>query len=108
MVFSTSTKGYYTVPVLAYVARDLLQGEWGVMRDEDAGVGLRDMLVGQVHPLYPSENYLPLGGDYGAFPFILFTSHDLRGIREKMHTGRYMLMSTELNLLDMLLAQPES
>ncbi len=99
---------YYAVPVLAYVARDLLQGEWNSTPDEDSGVGLRDLLVGQVHPLYPSENYLPLNGDYGAFPFVLFTSNDLRGIREKMHTGRYMLMSTELNLLDMLLAQNES
>jgi len=98
---------YYAVPMLAYVARELLQGEWHTTLDDDSSVGLRDLLVGQVHPLYPSENYLPLGGDYGAFPFILFTSHDLRSIREKMHTGRYMLMSTELNLLDMLLAQPE-
>jgi hypothetical protein len=97
---------FYATPLLAYVTRDLLMGEWEAQHGDDDGASLRDLLVGQVHSLYPSENYLPLGGAYGAFPFILFTSQDLRGIREKMHTGRYMLMSTELNLLDMLLAQP--
>jgi hypothetical protein len=98
---------YYAVPLLAYVVRDVVADRWDVDDDDDATTPLRILLRGHVQALYPSENYLPLAGRYRAFPFVLFSSSDLRSIRRKMFTGRYMLMSHDLNVLDMLLSKPE-
>ena len=96
---------YYAAPLLAFVVRDALTGPWEPDDEEGTLIPLRTLLRGHVQALYPSGNYLPISGSYRAFPFVLFSSPDLRGIRRKMFSGRYMLMSHELNVLDMLLSQ---
>ena len=98
---------YFAMPLLACVVHDVVTGRWDVV-DDDATTPLRILLRGHVQALYPSENYLPMAGRYRAFPFVLFSSADLRSIRRKMFTGRYMLMSHDLNVLDMLLCSPVS
>jgi hypothetical protein len=73
---------------------------------EDAdSISYKDTLVGYVQALYPSEGILPIGDDYGEFPFVVFKSYSLAEMRRKIFTERQLLTSNELNVLNMVLSK---
>ncbi len=55
--------------------------------------------------LYPVGNILPIGHKYQDFPFVVFRSYSLEEVRQKIFTGKYILSSNELNILNLILSQ---
>jgi hypothetical protein len=65
------------------------------------------LLASYIRALYPADSLLPIGRSYDAFPFILFRSLNLGEARRKMFTDKYLFMSHEVNILNMLLSGKE-
>ncbi len=99
---------YVAIPLSAFVAGDAY-GDYfqDVSRgDRSDDLPFRGLLHQYLLALsYPVDTALPIGSRYKEFPFLSFTSNDLAGMRRRMFAEGYLLMSNEMNILNMLLAQ---
>ena len=75
--------------------------------EEQQEHSFRTLLAAYVRTLYPADSLLPIGRSYDAFPFIVFRSLNLGEARRKMFTGKYLFISHEVNILNMLLSSKE-
>ncbi|HEY9706175.1 MAG TPA: helicase-related protein, partial [Allocoleopsis sp.] len=105
---------YYAIPLFAFIAGETMANYFTKMRDrvgyspqenEEEVSQFRDILSVYIRTIYPVQNILPIGSDYAEFPFVLFRSYNLEEIRHRMFTDKYLLNSTELNVINMILAQ---
>jgi hypothetical protein len=67
----------------------------------------RTLLGVYIRSLYPADSMLPIGSNYDDFPFVVFRSMNLGEARKKMFTGKYLFMSQEMNIINMLLSSDE-
>jgi len=103
---------HYAIPLLAFIANKEMkahfESERSKLEDEESLIGsFRSLLSTYVRTLYPADSILPIGKSYDNFPFVVFRSFNLREARRKMFTDKYLFMSHELNILNMLLASKE-
>ena len=106
---SEHTDQHYALPFVAFLAHDTLQAYFKQKpADEDQQeASFRSLLASYIRALYPADSLLPIGRNYDAFPFILFRSLNLGEARRKMFTDKYLFMSHEVNILNMLLSGKE-
>jgi hypothetical protein len=95
---------YYAIPLVALLMGEPFRRYFKVGPDEPDGRTFRNILQGHVRAHYPSNNFLPIGADYGEFPFVTFNSFNFTEFRRKMFDESYMLNSTEINVLGLILA----
>ncbi|HVB20552.1 MAG TPA: helicase-related protein [Ktedonobacteraceae bacterium] len=100
---------HYAIPLLAFIAHKEMKAYFeSEPEDEESPVGpFHALLSNYVRTLYPADSILPIGKNYDDFPFVIFRSFNLREARRKMFTDKYLFMSHELNILNMLLASKE-
>ena len=95
---------YYTLPLLAFMQDDVLKQHFSDTSEEPEANSFRWLLTMYARTLYPITLVLPIGDDYDEFPFILFRSFNLREIRNRIFSDTHLLISNEMNVLNMLLS----
>jgi hypothetical protein len=107
---STHPDQHCAVPLPAFVTYESMK-EFFHSRKELQGlseeVTFRALLEVYTRSLYPSDSMLPIGNNYDDFPFLVFRSLNLGEARNKMFTGKYLFMSQEMNIINMLLSSEE-
>ena len=103
----TRLHAYYAIPLTAFVARDVYQAYFHSRKgkDREDDLPFKDVLHHALRTQYPVETVLPIGDRYGVFPYLTFTSTDLESLRIRPYERGYLLMSAEMNVLNMLLAE---
>ncbi|MGC9525310.1 MAG: helicase-related protein [Limnospira sp.] len=103
------TDQYYAIPLFAFIVgdiiRDYFQNEQSKndQKLEGQDNNFRDILSQYIYQLYPVDQVLPIGDRYREFPFVIFRSYSLEQMRSKIFSDRYLLTSTELNILNIIL-----
>jgi hypothetical protein len=98
---------YYALPLWALVNHPALAAYFTSEPDEPATSSFRALLGQLVRAHHPSEGMLPIGPHYAEFPWILFRSHSLLGLRQRLFTGRQLLASAAFNVLNLILSREE-
>jgi hypothetical protein len=96
---------YYALPLFAFIAGAAMQDYFKTNPEEEEDTEFRTLMSRYVHSLYPAYNTLPIGRKYGEFPFLIFRSYSLEEMREKIFTDKYLLTSSELNVLNLILSK---
>ncbi len=97
---------YYAVPMFIFTAAKLMEDYFSQARKNDSeNINFKAILKNYLALLYPIGYVLPIGKDYEKFPFIVFNSHDLPEIRNRLYTKAQLLTSSELNILNLILSQ---
>jgi len=106
---SYHTDQHYTIPLVTFVVADIMRAFFANNQEniEAQKAMFRGLLGEYVHKLYPANSLLPIGDQYDEFPFIVFRSLNLGEVRRKMFTGKYLFMSHEFNIINMLLSSKE-
>jgi hypothetical protein len=97
------------LPIAAFAAKEAIAAHCAAVAADPHRQAereqLRAVLLAYVRDAYPVETVLPLGSGYTRVPFLVITSQDLAALRANhFHLGHAML-SPELNLLTLLLAE---
>jgi hypothetical protein len=95
---------YYTIPLLAFLQEAVLKEHFSEAPEEPEENSFRWLLAAYTHTLYPITSTLPIGDEYEEFPFILFRSFNLKEIRKRIFSDTHLLISNEMNVLNMLLS----
>ncbi len=103
----TRLHAYYAIPLTAFIAREVYQTYCHSRKgkDREGDLPFKEVLHHALRARYPVETVLPIGDRYGAFPYLTFTSTDLESLRLRPYERGYLLMSAEMNVLNMLLAE---
>ncbi|MBW4494575.1 MAG: helicase [Oscillatoria princeps RMCB-10] len=96
---------YYALPLFAFIAGEAMRDYFKTNPEEEEDTEFRTLMSKYVHSLYPAYNTLPIGRKYGEFPFLIFRSYSLEEMREKIFTDKYLLTSSELNVLNLILSK---
>ncbi|HBL58427.1 MAG TPA: helicase, partial [Cyanobacteria bacterium UBA8803] len=96
---------YYALPLFTFIAGAAMKDYFASGEEEPEQAQFRDILSTYIRTLYPVGSILPIGHKYQDFPFVVFRSYSLREMREKMFADKYLLRSTELNVLNLILAE---
>lgn len=97
---------HYAIPLITFLAYEVMKQYF---EDAPAETDLdqrsfRSLLISSIYSLYPADSFLPLGENYGEFPFVIFRSFNLAEARQRMFTDKYLFTSHEFNILNMLLS----
>ncbi len=95
---------YYAIPLLAFLQEAILKEHFSQASEEPEENSFRWLLAAYTHTLYPITSILPIGDEYEEFPFILFRSFNLKEIRKRIFSDTHLLISNEMNVLNMLLS----
>lgn len=106
---SYHTDQHYTIPLVTFVVADLMRKHFANNEEQTSMVEatFHSILSEYIRKLYPANSLLPIGNQYDEFPFIVFRSLNLGEARRKMFTGKYLFMSHEFNIINMLLSSKE-
>ncbi len=106
---SFHTDQHYTIPLVTFVIADSMKEFFANKREHKniSEATFHGLLSAYIQRLYPANSLLPLGEEYDDFPFIVFRSLNLGEVRRKMFTGKYLFMSHEFNIINMLLSSKE-
>jgi hypothetical protein len=96
---------YYALPLFAFIAGEAMRDYFKTNPEEEEDTEFRTLMSRYVHSLYPAYNTLPIGRKYEEFPFLIFRSYSLEEMREKIFTDKYLLTSSELNVLNLILSK---
>lgn len=96
---------YYAIPLFTFIVGDQIRNYFQSQIPETENDSFRRILSQYVNVLYPCEQVLPIGDRYQEFPFVIFRSYSLEQMRSKVFSDRYLLTSTELNILNLILSQ---
>ncbi|MBP0001795.1 MAG: helicase [Cyanobacteria bacterium SID2] len=94
---------YYAIPLFPFLVGDIIHDYFQSGEPEPEKEKFRDLLNSYIRQLYPSEQILPIGDRYRDFPFVVFRSYSLPQTRSKSFSDRYLLTSSELNILNLIL-----
>ncbi len=95
---------YYAIPLLAFLQEAVLKEHFSEISEEPEENSFRWLLAAYARTLYPIRSILPIGDEYEEFPFILFRSFNLKEVRNRIFLDTHLLISNEMNVLNMLLA----
>jgi hypothetical protein len=99
---------YYVLPIAVLLTREVTAAFCQEMQREgrmDEAALLKDLLITALRDSYPlDEQPLPAGVYFRYFPFLIVTSQDLAALRRSVFDQGRLLMSREMNVLTMLLA----
>jgi hypothetical protein len=95
---------YYAIPLLTFLQGKVFKQHFAEIAEEPEENAFRWLLSAYVRTLYPITSVLPIGDDYEEFPFLLFRSFNLKEIRHRIFSDTHLLISNEMNVLNMLLA----
>ncbi|HCI78157.1 MAG TPA: helicase, partial [Ktedonobacter sp.] len=95
---------YYAIPLLSFMYRDVMKDYFMYTSGDVEQYSFRALLTNYARSLYPISSALPIGDGYTEFPFIVFRSFMLKEARERMFDDSYLLISHEMNVLNMLLS----
>ncbi len=100
---------HYALPSMTFLANGVMKAYFKSEREreEDSGMPFHALLISYIRALCPADSILPIGSSYEEFPFIVFRSLNLGEARRKMFTDKYLFMSHEFNILNMLLSRGE-
>jgi hypothetical protein len=100
---------HYALPLVAFLTYDAMKAYFGSKpeQEEQTEASFRALLASYVRALYPADSMLPIGKNYDVFPFVVFRCLNLAEARRKMFTDKYLFMSHEFNILNMLLSSKE-
>jgi hypothetical protein len=98
---------YYAMPLFNFISSDVMSEYFSSDEEEPEDMRFRDILVSYIRSLYPVSSILPIGHKYKEFPFIVFRSYSLKEMRIKIFMDKYLLNSTELNILNLIFARSE-
>ena len=96
---------YYALPLLAFISGEAMSEYFGNDPQEPEDQQFRDIMVTYIRTLYPVNNILPISHKYKDFPWVVFSSYSLGDLRNKLFTDKYILNSSELNVLNMILSK---
>ncbi|MDT9296689.1 MAG: helicase-related protein [Arthrospira platensis PCC 7345] len=99
---------YYAIPLFTFIVGDQIRNYFQSQIPETENDSFRRILSQYVNVLYPCEQVLPIGDRYQEFPFVIFRSYSLEQMRSKVFSDRYLLTSTELNILNLILSQHDN
>ncbi|MDB9311969.1 helicase-related protein [Spirulina sp. CS-785/01] len=95
---------YYAIPLFTFLVGDMMRDYFQEGNEpDDKKDRFRHLLHQYLRQLYPTDQVLPIGENYQAFPFLIFRSYSLDQMRSKLFTDRYLLSSQEFNLLNLIL-----
>ncbi len=95
---------YYALPLLVFLQEKILKAHFSEKPEEPEENSFRWLLSTYARTLYPITSVLPIGDDYEEFPFLLFRSFNLKEIRNRIFSDTHLLISNEMNVLNMLLS----
>lgn len=95
---------YAAVPLLAFLVPEVFETYFAEEQDNQDPLPFRNILASLLQSWYPAENLLPIGADYGTYPFLIFRSYNLSEIRHHLFSGNSVFASYEMNVLNMLLS----
>ena len=95
---------YYALPLFTFMYRDLMKKYFSQKKSEIQQLAFRAILTSYIKNLYPVTTVLPIGDGYREFPFIVFRSFTFKEARNKMFADIYLLISNEMNVLNMILS----
>ena len=100
---------HYALPLMTFLANGVMKAYFKGEREreEDSEMPFHSLLISYIRALCPADSILPIGSSYEEFPFIVFRSLNLGEARRKMFTDKYLFMSHEFNILNMLLSSGE-
>jgi hypothetical protein len=98
---------YYALPLLAFLQEAILKEHFSEAPEEPEENSFRWLLAASAYTFYPITSILPIGDEYEEFPFILFRSFNLKEIRHRIFSDTHLLISNEMNVLNMLLSYRE-
>lgn len=96
---------YYAIPLFTFIVGEQISNYFQSQIHETDNNSFRHILSQYINLLYPCEQVLPIGDRYQEFPFVIFRSYSLEQMRSKVFSDRYLLTSTELNILNLILSQ---
>jgi Helicase conserved C-terminal domain len=96
---------YYAIPLFIFTSSEAMKEYFSSGMEETEGESFRDILAEYIRCMFPVDNILPIGSQYGEFPFVVFRSYSLGEIRDKLFTDKQLLTSNELNILNLILSQ---
>jgi hypothetical protein len=102
---SQHTDQHYALPLVTFLSHRAMKEyfENAPAEKDLEDRSFRSLLISYIHNLYPADSFLPIGENYGAFPFVIFRSFNLAEARQRMFTEKYLFTSHEFNILNMLL-----
>ena len=106
---SHHTDQHYALPISVFLLHQEMSDHFAGKhepKDQENPLQLpfHAILARYIRTLYPADSMLPIGQHYDAFPFLVFRSLNVSEARSKMFTGKYLFMSRELNIINMLLS----
>lgn len=106
---SSHTDQHYALPLSVFLLHkemsDHFRGEHEPQDQENPlRLPFHTLLARYIRTLYPADSMLPIGQQYDEFPFLVFRSLNASEARSKIFTGKYLFMSRELNIINMLLS----
>jgi hypothetical protein len=106
---SSHTDQHYALPLATFLTyKEMIEHFTGKHEpdneDNPLQLPFHTLLKRYVRTLYPADSMLPIGKQFDEFPFLVFRSLNLREARSRIFTGKYLFMSQELNIINMLLS----
>lgn len=98
---------YYAVPLFMFPYGNVIREYLSEHRDDSEDASFRVILAGYIRALFPATGILPIGDQYQEFPFILFRSYNLAEARSRAFSKNHLLISHEMNILNMILSYRE-
>ncbi len=95
---------YYAIPLLSFMYRNVMKDYFSNTPGDIEQYAFRTILTNYMRSLYPISTTLPIGDGYAEFPFIVFRSFTLKEARSRLFADNYLLISHEMNVLNMLLS----
>ena len=102
---SARSDQYYALPLSGLMVRNSFETYFKEQGEPSEEHAFRHVLQEYVRVNYPSDSFLPIGTSYQDIPFVVFRSFNLPEFRHKIFERAYMLTSTEINVLGMLLCK---
>jgi hypothetical protein len=93
---------YYAIPLLTFMQNEAMKEYFDTTLEDD--LPFKQLLIAYLKAFYPITGVLPIGEYYREFPFLIFRSFTLKEIRNKIFSDNHLLISHEMNVLNMLLS----
>jgi len=109
---SSHTDQHYVLPLAIFLTYKEMSDHFaGKHEPEDQDnpfqLQFHTLLERYVRTLYPADSMLSIWKQYDDCPFLVFRSLSVHEARSRMFTGKYLFMSQELHIMNMLLSSTQ-